>query len=226
MGGGWRWWPVAVFRGRSFVYVVWSASRVVIIVLACRRARVSSSSSHFVIVVAFRRRRISSSSHFVVLACCRRAHVSSLSPSSCVGVVVLMCRAWVVAGVVPVMVRTEEWGGGAYVPLAHDVATSWVLSLVLGPSFHAGGVVVVSVGIVPLDWDWTQESGWQSSGSPVDWTGLDWTGLQWTGHSASQSGLVRGPLESTGIHWSPLESTGVHMDYVGEGKDLIRLTNC
>ncbi|EDR01793.1 uncharacterized protein LACBIDRAFT_332965 [Laccaria bicolor S238N-H82] len=141
-----------------------------------------------------------------------------------------MCRAWVVAGVVPVMVRTEERGGGAYVPLAHDVATSWALSLVLGPSFRAGGVVVVSVGVVrerdghgnvtipqtgdvtiwhalnPLDWDWTQESGWQSSGSPVDWTGLDWTGLQWTGHSASQSGLVRGPLESTGVHWSPLES--------------------
>ncbi|EDR03810.1 uncharacterized protein LACBIDRAFT_331259 [Laccaria bicolor S238N-H82] len=128
----------------------------------------------------------------------------------------------------PVVVRTEERGGGAYVPLAHDVATSWALSLVLGLSFRAGGVVVVSVGVVqrndmarpqlslthticiaclfPLDWDWTQESGWQSSGSPVDWTGLDWTGLQWTGHSASQSGL----------------STGVHMDYVGEGKDLHR----
>ncbi|EDR07318.1 uncharacterized protein LACBIDRAFT_328210 [Laccaria bicolor S238N-H82] len=60
----------------------------------------------------------------------------------------------------------------------------------------------------PVDWDWTQESGWESSGTPVgvQWTGLDWTGLQWTGHSASQSGLVRGPLESTGIHWSPLES--------------------
>ncbi|EDR13064.1 uncharacterized protein LACBIDRAFT_322484 [Laccaria bicolor S238N-H82] len=133
-----------------------------------------------------------------------------------------MCRAWVVAGVMPVVVRTEEWGGGAYVPLAHDVATSWALSLVLGPSFRAGGVVVVSVGVVrhddmacpqlslthticiacllysPLDWDWTLKSGWQSSGSPVDWTGLDWTG-----HSASQSGLVRGPLESTGVHWSP-----------------------
>ncbi|EDR06612.1 uncharacterized protein LACBIDRAFT_328451 [Laccaria bicolor S238N-H82] len=143
-----------------------------------------------------------------MLACCR-AHV--LSCPCVVVVAVLMCRAWVVAGVVPVVVRTEEWGGGAYVPLAHDVATSWALSLVLGPLFRAGGVVVISVGIMrcddmarpqlslthticiaclfPLDWDWTLKSGWQSSGSPVDWTGLDWTGLQWTGHSASQSGL-------------------------------------
>ncbi|KIJ96356.1 hypothetical protein K443DRAFT_107406 [Laccaria amethystina LaAM-08-1] len=39
---------------------------------------------------------------------------------------------------------------------------------------------------------------------------MDWTGLQWIGHCTSQSGLARGPLEST----------GVHMDYVGEGKDL------
>ncbi|EDR12089.1 uncharacterized protein LACBIDRAFT_323107 [Laccaria bicolor S238N-H82] len=30
---------------------------------------------------------------------------------------------------------------------------------------------------IPVDWDWTQESGWQSSGSPVDWTGLDSSGL-------------------------------------------------
>jgi hypothetical protein len=39
---------------------------------------------------------------------------------------------------------------------------------------------------------------------------MDWTGLQWIGHCTSQSGLARGPLEST----------GVHMDYMGEGKDL------
>ncbi|KIJ90265.1 hypothetical protein K443DRAFT_116835, partial [Laccaria amethystina LaAM-08-1] len=59
----------------------------------------------------------------------------------------------------------------------------------------------------PVDWDWTLKSGLQSSGSPVDWTGLDWTG--WTGHCTSQSGLARGPLESTGVHWSPLESTWI-----------------
>ncbi|KIJ90280.1 hypothetical protein K443DRAFT_116811, partial [Laccaria amethystina LaAM-08-1] len=50
----------------------------------------------------------------------------------------------------------------------------------------------------PLDWDWTLKSGL-----------LDWTGVQWTGHCTSQSGLARGPLESTGVHWSPLESTWI-----------------
>ncbi|EDR01425.1 uncharacterized protein LACBIDRAFT_333306 [Laccaria bicolor S238N-H82] len=115
----------------------------------------------------------------------------------------------------------EEWGDGAYVPLAHDIATSWALSLVLGPSFHAGGVVIVSVGVVrrddmahPQSTGLGLDSGkwlavqWESSG--LDWTPVDWAFCQpiWPGKRA------------TGIHWSPLESTGVHMDYVREGKDL------
>ncbi|EDQ98330.1 uncharacterized protein LACBIDRAFT_336060 [Laccaria bicolor S238N-H82] len=143
-----------------------------------------------------------------------------------------MCRAWVVAGVMPVVV-----------PLAHDVATSWALSLVLGPSFRAGGVVVISVGIVRRDnmarpqlysyiiiiywndWNPLDSTGlgldsekwlavqWESSG--LDWTGLDWTPVDWAFCQPIWPGK-----RATGIHWSPLESTGVHMDYVGEGKDL------
>ncbi|EDR09344.1 uncharacterized protein LACBIDRAFT_326066 [Laccaria bicolor S238N-H82] len=141
-----------------------------------------------------------------------------------------MCRAWVAAGVVPVVVRTEEWGGGAYVPLAHDVATSWALSLVLGPSFRAGGVIVVSVGVVRRDnmarpqlslthtiFHWTGTGLRKVAGSPVgvQWTGLDWTPVDWAFCQPIWPGK-----RATGIHWNPLESTGVHMDYVGEGKDL------
>ncbi|EDQ99321.1 uncharacterized protein LACBIDRAFT_335125 [Laccaria bicolor S238N-H82] len=157
-----------------------------------------------------------------------------------------MCRAWVVAGVVSVVVRTEERGGGAYVPLAHDVATSWVLSLVLGPSFHAGGVVVVSVGVVCIVSmgmgvgivrrdnmacpqsifaflvHWTGTGLRKVAGSPVgvQWTGLDWTPVDWAFCQPIWPGK-----RATGIHWSPLESTGVHMDYVGEDQLSARLTD-
>ena len=55
----------------------------------------------------------------------------------------------------------------------------------------------------PLDWDWTQKSGLQSTGSPVESSGLDWTGLpvDWALYQPVWPG--KNPLESTGVHWSP-----------------------
>jgi hypothetical protein len=60
---------------------------------------------------------------------------------------------------------------------------------------------------------WTDWTPLDSTGLGLDsqkWLVVQWTGLDWTGYCTSQSGLARGPLEST----------GVHMDYMGEGKDL------
>ncbi|EDR05478.1 uncharacterized protein LACBIDRAFT_329787 [Laccaria bicolor S238N-H82] len=71
--------------------------------------------------------------------------------------------------------------------------------------------VMIWYALNPLDWDWTQESGWQSSRSPLDWTGLDWTPVDWAFCQPIWPGK-----RATGIHWNPLESTGVHMDYVEE----------
>ncbi|EDR04526.1 uncharacterized protein LACBIDRAFT_330429 [Laccaria bicolor S238N-H82] len=170
-GEGWCCWAlVAVPRWRWWW---WALSRIIVVV-ACRRARMSLF-SHVIVVVTcrcwalvavlrwcwrwwalVRRCRVSSCWHVVVVACRRR--VSSLSR-----VVVLAChrrrRSRTSLSRAAATCRGENWALGwwayvplgwwAYVPLAHDVATSWALSLVLGPSFRVGvGVVGVGVGVV------------------------------------------------------------------------------